>query len=249
MITGKDWASMDGNTVQWDRITDSFVIVRAAYTYNGVPHEDATCKIVRPAAAAHGKVFGAYMILGWHGATPEEQADNFIRIYGQRKPGELPPALDLEADSASALGLTVAQCLAWAERAYARLKKAYGTVMIYTSRRVWGDVFGDLSSVMGEAPLWIKIPYPWQTRRPHHPESCPPDGSYEIPKPWAAHPNLPAHIVQYQGDAIGVDGYSGTVDCNKWITWVSDDVKAFQAAHGLVCDGVLGPRTFAAMTQ
>jgi len=168
MITGKDWASMDGNTVQWDRITDSFVIVRAAYTYNGVPHEDATCKIVRPAAAAHGKVFGAYMILGWHGATPEEQADNFIRIYGQRKPGELPPALDLEADSASALGLTVAQCLAWAERAYARLKKAYGTVMIYTSRRVWGDVFGDLSSVMGEAPLWIKIPYPWQTRRPHH---------------------------------------------------------------------------------
>lgn len=267
MITGYDWAGVDGNVLHWDAIGGSFVIVRAAYTYNGL-HEDNTCRLVRLQAAKHGKVFGAYMILGFRqdDATPEQQADNFIRVYGVRRPGELPPSLDLEADSAAKLGLTVAQCLAWAERAYARLKKAYGTVMIYTSRRVWGDVFGDLSSDMGEAPLWVKVPYPYKVHNPPHPEACPADGSYELPKPWANPASPGAWIVQYQGDALGVSGFSSTVDCNKFIArtmpdtmWLASklyvggnaaSVAEWQKYENLAsADGVIGPATFAALTM
>lgn len=266
MIEGKDWASMDGiDVARAMQSPDSFVIVRAAYTYNGC-QEDQTCKKVRDAAKKAGKTFGAYMILGFRqdGPTPEQQADNFIKIYGARRRCELPPALDLEADTAASLHMTVAQCLAWAERAYARLKQTYGVVLIYTSDRVWHEVFGGLSSVMGEAPLWLKVPYAWKVHNPPHPESCP--STYTPPGPWRNPTSPGAWIIQYQGDATGADGYTGTVDCNRFAArtavcsqWLGNrvvdaagnacEIELWQVSQGLQADGVIGPKGFALLSE
>lgn len=266
MIEGKDWAAMDNNRVDWAKVPDAFVIVRAAYTYAGKCAVDATCNIVRSAAKGHGKTFGAYMILGWHGDSPEQQADNFIKVYGARQPGELPPSLDLEADSSSSLHMTAAQCLGWAERAYLRLKATYGTVMVYTSARVWRDVFGNLSSNMSEAPLWLKVPYPYKVHNPPHPEACPAPATCVPPTPWQSNVVAGVWIIQYQGDARPCPGFSNTADCNRfyarkapdsmWLCRLLTDaqgraysIQEWQTANGLVADGILGPKGFAHITM
>lgn len=264
MIEGRDYASVDGDHVDLKADTARFHIVRGAFMdRNGIYKPDSTLKL-RDAIIAAGKRFGAYMILAWHGAQPEDQVDVFVKAYGDRRPGELPPSLDLEADSAAKLGLTESECLAWAERAYKRLCARYGIVMIYTSVRVWAEVFGNRPSIMGFAPLWLKVPYPWQVRRPHHPESAP-TGKLELPSAWKSINSPGVWIVQYQGDAVGVPGFSSTVDCNYFVTRTGPDsswlasklyvdgqaasVAEWQKHENLAsCDGVIGPDTFCALT-
>lgn len=268
MIEGRDYASIDGNIVDPEASGASFAIIRAAYTYKGSDVHDLTAKNDRPRWRKLGKTVGAYMILGWAktGSSPEKQVANFIASYDDRQPGELPPSLDLEADSANAIGMTHAEALAWAERAYDALVKHYGIVLIYTSARVYTDVFGDLPSKMGASPLWIKIPYPWRAKQPPHPESCPTAAWVfdHLPPPWRDTMSPGAWIVQYQGDAIHVDGFTGTVDLNAWLPWYGSQqigyrtkavyaqlaVKGFktliefQHAEKLLEDDVLGPKTF-----
>lgn len=93
-----------------------------------------------------------------------------------------------------------------------------------------------------------------------------------VPPPWGDAENWWIH--QYQGDATGAPGFpTGNVDMNRFnplykgavgarVAWVQKRldvqvthatfdsntayaVKSFQAEHGLVADGIVGPRTFA----
>ena len=91
-----------------------------------------------------------------------------------------------------------------------------------------------------------------------------------VPKPWGT----AWAFHQYQGDAVKLPGFSSTVDMNRYnaltsgssgdsVKWVqrrlgvtesgsfdkklSASVVAFQNARGLVGDGIIGPRTFAAL--
>lgn len=264
MIEGCDYAGIDRDDPPDVAASHmSFAYVRGAYTFNGKSREDAIMKRDRDTWGKHGVPFGAYVILNWHGDEPEQLMQTFMKAYGDRRPGELPPALDLEGDSAASLHLTPEQCLERAHRAYDILIKRYGIVSIYTSRRVWRDVFGEQQSRMGYSPLWIKIGYPWSKHNPPHPESCPsvvPD----LPKPWQPASSAGAWAVQYQGDAIHASGFSWTVDLNGWLVrrdsapslYVRQllarhgfgDLRSFQKAGNLVADGIVGPKTFAALT-
>jgi peptidoglycan hydrolase-like protein with peptidoglycan-binding domain len=273
VIQLRDYAIMDGFVnVPVAARTAAGAIVRCVYTYAGHAFVDTAMMRDRAAWHAAGKAFGAYMILGWNktGPSPKDQVATFIKAYGDRQPGEFYPSLDLEADSALALGRTPTECLAWAHEAFDALIKQYRVVFIYTSERVWSDVFGDLPSRMGTCPLWVKIPYPWRARNAHHPESCPAQLKPAwIPRPWQAPTSPGAWLMQYQGDAVGVPGFAGTVDCNVWLTLDANvetstgraafvgchldtvacgafgaTVENFQREHGLTPDRKVGPATF-----
>ena len=202
---GVDYAGVDEDASPTSLAWPAFAIVRAGFEYGGRALGDSTCSRNRALWKAKGRTFGAYVILGWdqNGPTPEQQVAAFVQQYGDRLPGELPPSLDLEADSDAAIGLTAAQALAWAERAWTALVARYGTCIVYTSLRVWLEVFGGLPSKMGASALWLKIPY---VRNYHEAPAL--DwtngiNGQSMPRPWqTASPGV--WIVQFQGDAWDV---------------------------------------------
>lgn len=265
MIQGFDYASIDGQKIDYTKVQASFVIIRGSYGYGKVSLPDSNLARDRGLWSQMGKRVGSYMILSWNAAnTPEDQVAVFARSYGARRPGELPPSLDLEADSAASLHMTPAACLAWAERAYDALVKLYGTVMVYTSLRVWAEVFGNLPSKMGASPLWLKVAYPMKVREPHRPDLAP--QLFTTPGPWKPVTSPGVWIVQYQGDAVGVPGFSSTIDCNYFRARTAPDsswlaaklhingnavtIAEWQQIENLAsADGIIGPATFCVLTE
>lgn len=97
----------------------------------------------------------------------------------------------------------------------------------------------------------------------------------DVPAPWG---DGNWWIHQYQGDALPVPGFSSTVDLNRFnvmsrstglvfgnrVSWVQRRlgknetgvfsleteaaIRDFQTANGLVADGIVGPKTFAALS-
>lgn len=264
MINGVDYASVDGNRPpQIEGSGMSFAIVRGAFTYKDRVVADSFLKRDRDSWRQHNVTFGSYLILSYGSISPEEQASAFIAAYGDRRPGELPPCLDLESNSADCSIAADTGRLDYAQRAYDVLVQRYGIVMSYTSCYQWHDHFGGKPSRLGDGPLWIKVPYAYKAHNRPHPETCPSTVS-DLPLPWRPASSPGAWIVQYQGDAIGAPGFSAAVDLNGWLVrrdsapslWIrqllarhgAEDVRHFQKAKNLVVDGVIGPKTFSALT-
>lgn len=261
-----DYASMDQNHppdfVSFRKFGGRAVIVRGAFTFNGHAHVDP-CVTHRNAIVEAGLQFGCYLIHGWR-VDPLEQVRAMFEAYPARLPGDLPPWLDVEfpGNGIHDFGLSPAAALARLEVTLDALEQRYGTVGVYTSARVWReDLAGISSTKLGRCPLWIKVPYPYKARTAPHIDVR--GRIDELPAPWRAPSSPGAFLKQFQGDAIGVPGFSSTVDLSEWLTyrpnygdprdaWVSictggKSIADFQKANGLVPDSTVGPATFAAL--
>jgi lysozyme len=198
-----------------------------------------------------------------------------IKTLGAIQPGDLPPTMDLEFPGGrSETGMTAAECLEWAIRAVGFVRQTYGIApILYTSARVWRDELGNSPSrALVDCPLWLaRYPFPKgaavRSGAAFSAMKAPP-----VPPPWGDAENWAMH--QYQGDASGFPGFSGAVDMNRFnplyfgaisarVAWVQKrlyvlgdmqgrfgsctkaSVIEFQREHGLVPDGIVGPRTFA----
>jgi len=281
MLFGLDVASVDGNkNPNWGLAKAqgpiSFAVVRAT---QGTWTDPAFAK-TWPVLESTGLVRGAYMFLNYPAkgkkvSQPDAQAQQFIDTVGDLGETDLPPALDIEfPDGRKATGLTAEQALEWARTAWTVLHDHYGVPpIIYTSARVWTEDLDDIDAGdLLESPLWLARYY-WKERTAAMRNAAAfSDGKKDPPVPdpwggaWAIH--------QYQGDALGVPGFSSTVDMNRFNTLVKgstgDLVKwaqrrlgidesgkfdanmaasviAFQRTKNLVSDGIIGPRTFAAL--
>jgi len=184
--------------------------------------------------------------------------------------------LELPGNGLSDTGMTARQALDWMRAAWKTVAATYQvTPILYTSARVWHEDLGDLAAAdLAESPLWLAR-YFYASRTTAVRDSGALGSGHmdpPVPPPWGDATNWWIH--QYQGDAIGMPGFGATVDMDrfntmlkgasgdrvKWVqrrlaapeTGVFDAalnarVVAFQRNHGLATDGIIGPRTFAAL--
>lgn len=284
-LLGIDHASVDANRAPaYSKAAAAGVrlaILRGAYG----SWIDPTLARDWSALGAAGLVRGAYLYLrhparGEPLPSPEAQAValvDAIRALGPRTPLDLPPALDVEFSGRGRIdtGLTAAQALDRVRRAWRVLHDAFGVPpIIYTSARVWRDDLANLPAPeLAASPLWLAR-YPFKARLAAVRDAStvnalawPP-----TPPPWGDPGNSWLH--QYQGDAIGMPGFSSTVDLNRFrllgagghgdrVRWVQRRlgcpvtgvydamtvaaVRGMQQRSGLAVDGVIGPRTWAAL--
>ena len=178
-------------------------------------------------------------------------------------------------DGRAGTGLTAAQAIEWVAAAWRVLAARYRAApLIYTSARIWQEELDDAPAPeLVDSPLWLAKPWPWSVRSPAHRDTAFfDDGRHDpgVPTPWGSQ----WFIHQYQGDALGFPGFPSTVDINRFrpiplgatgdhVRWIQrrlgiatsgtfdaatrDATIVHQRAHGLVADGVVGPRTFASL--
>jgi GH25 family lysozyme M1 (1,4-beta-N-acetylmuramidase) len=206
-------------------------------------------------------------------ATPEDQVHAFADNMGTLNDRNLVPTIDVEDASHVAAEAE----LEWVHRAWTAMRDVYGVPpMIYTSDRVWREDLGNLpAGEMTDSPLWLAKPWPWQVRTAPHLSSSPFDAGKldpAVPAPWGVR-NWWLH--QYQGDAFPVPGFTSTVDLSRFnvmrtgevgarVAWARTRlglgglratfdgdmvkrVREFQLEKALVVDGIIGPKTFAAL--
>ena len=216
-----------------------------------------------------GLTTGAYLFLRDRQNQPVvDQVHAFADNVGTLTANDFVPIIDVEDTWPSAEAELEALHVAW--RA---MKDIYGVPpMLYDSNRVWTEDLHNLPAAeMLASPQWVAKPWPLHPRSPALLSPKPfALGRYEpiVPAPWGA-TNWWLH--QYQGDALPVPGFTDTVDLSRfhlmregttgpraaWVLrrlgWGIQTVfdaamvgrlRAYQAAHGLVADGIIGLKTF-----
>jgi peptidoglycan hydrolase-like protein with peptidoglycan-binding domain len=140
---------------------------------------------------------------------------------------------------------------------------------------VWSEDLGDIAAPdLVDSPLWLAR-YFWKANTPAARNASAFDSGKldpRVPRPWGDPSDWWIH--QYQGDAVALPGFSRTIDMNRFngmvkgatgarVKWVQRrlsiaetgtfdaamlaKVVAFQADSDLLADGIIGPRTFAAL--
>jgi len=252
----------------------SFAIIRATQATHVDTQFAAAWPQLKATGLVRGAyMFLDFPKIGATAQPPDVQAKAFIDTVGTLSTDDLPPALDVEFPHGRAgTGMSVNAALEWIHAAWAKLHDWYKVPpIIYTSGRVWHEDLDDVPVTdLLDSPLWLARYY-WSEDKPAMRDAAqfanglhaPP-----VPTPWGS----AWAIHQYQGDAVAMPGFSSTVDMNRFntllqgsnsdaVTWaqrrlrITADgdfgpktaaaVKAFQHTHGMVADGIIGPRTFA----
>lgn len=261
-MTGIDFGGLSGNRkVDWDRLATKhrFAILRATF---GLA-QDGLFQTHWKSIKAAGMVRGAFCFPDLR--LPEEysvrQAETFIRVVGELGPGDFCPFIDLEGISKH--HFPIDHVLAVTIEIARALKEHYGVLGIYSSRRVTVEELRNhkrLKELAALAPhLWLAK---YTNTAPPVPDAW---GGLLQPDNWTIH--------QYDGDEHGEPGIApgAVVDLNRFHalttrergirvlglqhlldspqTGVFDEptkaaVMAYQLAHGLTADGVVGPMTW-----
>lgn len=133
--------------VNWTRVKEAgvaFAFARATY---GATTVDTEFAANWQAMRAAGVVRGAYHFFVT-GEDATAQAELFLKIQGSLEPGDLPPVLDVEADSGTGSNLVngVRTWLALVEQGLGR------TPIIYTAPSFWNE---NMTGDFGRYALWV----------------------------------------------------------------------------------------------
>lgn len=238
-MLGVDYASVDGNKPpDFKSARLDFAFLRGSYGTWKDPIFARDWAALRAAKV----VRGAYMFPVYSG-DPIVETKAFCD-YVTLDAHDMPPVLDIEfpGHGIADTHMTPAQALAWLEKAGLTLLNHYGSLMLYTSARVWHEDLHDLvSSTFKGCPLWLAR-YPYKTNIA--PQAVP---STSPPVPLQLGDSDSCWIHQFQGDSIHYPGFSHTVDINWFRPLMQgckgDRVTWLQGKIGAKQDGDFGPLT------
>lgn len=300
MQLGVDFASVDGNKEPDFVLTHAagirFAYIRRSYCYYDPMHRAFRLAhdlcYARDAQRARdaGLTVGAYLFPSFAvGApSPAEQVANFLAAGGDVISGkDLPVVLDVEFPGRGILDTKrlKTEVFTLVLEFIAELRKHFSAVGVYTSHGQWHDdngLGGPNSKELEGVLLWQKTPYRLKAGNPQDKQTPPdphvgvlttdPNDYWRVPLPWEEQGWF---MQQCQGDAIGVAGFSHTVDINRFVpfaagtstksrrSWLFNALnraapfdlnapldavlKDFQHSRGLVADGIVGVATFATL--
>ena len=155
---GIDVSNWNG-TIHWTKVAHGGYRFALGKATEGTTFEDGTYAANRAGSEAAGVIFGAYDFARPSGsnlaavtASATAQADYFL-AFATPQPGELPPALDLEATGKLSAHLLQAWTVAWTQEVYARLGVH---PFVYSSPAFWQEYLADSTAVAAAGtPLWI----------------------------------------------------------------------------------------------
>ena len=215
------------------------------------PEVDSTWTRDKDAIAAAGIVRGAYLFVcyprnGTYTPEPEEQAQAFIDYVELIAGKDFVPMFDVEERTS----LTAEDTFQWTLRVAQTLHAHYGVwPMMYTSALDWHEMLHDhAAGDLINCPLWIAKPWPMEVREPAHLDGALAYSPHTIAQfgdstNWA--------LYQYQGDALNFPGFDKTVDISRFNTLAKgttgDAVKKLQQQLGITVDGSFGPMTESAL--
>jgi lysozyme len=255
---GLDMANRDLNVVDWHKVRGSgrtFAFVRASHGQK----LDTSFPDLWPAIREAGMLRGAYHLLR-HDLPPEAQAVTFLDAAKLER-GDLPPMLDIEGIEDLAPSAIVAAARRWLAVVEDELHALHGVQLrpfICTSARVWKLLGSPAGFEM--YPLWVvdwlyldtpRVPPPWGDNQwILHQYAGETKGMAGV----SNRADLDRFRVLKRGDRgpcitrlkvqLAIAGFA-TSATSEFDDATRAAVIAFQTAHGLLQDGLVGPRTFA----
>lgn len=290
-----DLANMDGNRCDWSRA--HAVGVRGAYLRDCFStSDDQTYELEAPRARAANVKPGPYMFpdLRVNAIPWRTQVASFVaNVKKHEQPGDLPAAFDVEfSQGTRGTGRTRVELLALIVEIAVELRAGLGYWPLeYSSKRVIDGEDTDALDADGQhvvdlAPL-KNCPF-WASRYITNYHVAPIGDTLEERRALAALPlpPIPAYLGdtknvwlrQTQGDSVGLDGFTHTVDIDvfyamvigetgervRWAqqrlgmvegtpgvfdTVMAESVRAFQAGDGLDVDEVIGLDTWSHLAK
>jgi len=188
-------------TIDWPRVQRAGIRFAFVRISDGVTQRDPMFAANWDGARRAGLVRGAYQYF-----RPDQniaaQADLMITAMQSRVPGDLPPALDIEADAA--VGLTADELAERAAAWIAQVRSRLGVEpIIYTGGDLWRAGGAD---PLASQPLWLA----------HYTQGCP-----TLPEPWTR------WVFWQHTDRGAVPGIEGPVDLDKFAGTL-DELRALR---------------------
>lgn len=229
LFLGVDLASVDGNKpIDWAKARMAgcrFAIIRAGFG----SWTDPAFKAEADRARAVGIIVGAYLMPSYgKGVSVATQVQAFKRAT-DLKPGDFPPALDVEFSGGTAkTGRSRAELVSLVYDFVEAIRDEFGvSPLLYTSARVWdgedADSLNADSLVLADDEWRDCVPwlarYPYNYRLPAVGDDASEKAVAEglpmppVPKLWGY-----CRIHQYQGDARGFGGAIGQCDMNRFFS-------------------------------
>ena len=255
-ILGIDIYEGDG-AVDWAAVRQNGYRFGIAKATEGATIQDSAFQHHWKTMKQEGVVRGAYHFLHVGTSSASDQAANFLQQLGHLEPGDLPPVVDIEVDDGQSSVAVLEAAVTWLSAVEKALSQQTGKKIkpiVYTFPDFWDNIGNpDLS----DYPLWIAnytdgsptIPDCWQGAWLLHQYAGDVDcagveNQADISRWNEIQQNNNSKLVSDVQQRLAAHEYAvGAID-GSFGPQTKKAVVAFQKAHSLTEDGVIGLDTW-----